>query len=35
MIVSLDGNTGKLFDKNDISGNSISFVPDIYVTKIP
>lgn len=33
MIVSLDGNTGKLFDKNDISGNSISFVPDIYVTK--
>ncbi len=35
MIVSLDGNTGKLFDKNDISGNSISFVPDIYVTKDP
>lgn len=24
-----------MFDKNDISGNSISFVPDIYVTKDP
>lgn len=31
MVVELDENGGKLFDKNDITGKSISFVPDIYL----
>jgi len=33
MVVELDGTTGKLYDKNDISGKSIEFVPDIYLTQ--
>ena len=28
MVVELDGNEGKLFDKNDISGKTIKFTPD-------
>ena len=35
MVVELDGNNGRLFDKNDISGKSINFVPDIYLTQNP
>jgi len=35
MIVELDGAKGKLFDKNDISGKSIGFTPDIYLTQDP
>jgi DNA segregation ATPase FtsK/SpoIIIE, S-DNA-T family len=35
MVVELDENSGKLFDKNDITGKSISFVPDIYLTADP
>lgn len=35
MVVELDGDNGKLFDKNDISGKSIEFTPDIYLTKNP
>lgn len=35
MVVELDGNNGKLFDKNDISGKSVEFVPDIYLSCDP
>nr|WP_263324544.1 type VII secretion protein EssC [Neobacillus sp. Marseille-Q6967] len=35
MVVELGENSGKLFDKNDITGKSIGFVPDIYLTKDP
>ncbi len=31
MVVELEDNGGKLFDKNDISGKSIPFNPDIYL----
>lgn len=35
MVVELDGINGKLFDKNDISGKSIAFTPDISLTENP
>ena len=35
MVVELDGKTGKLFDKNDITGNITEFKPDIKLTKNP
>ena len=35
MVVELDGESGKLFDKNDITGKSIEFVPDIYLSQDP
>lgn len=35
MVVELDGEYGRLFNKNDISGKSISFVPDISLTQDP
>ncbi|SDM84863.1 type VII secretion protein EssC [Bacillus sp. OK048] len=35
MVVQLDENSGILFDKNDITGKSTSFVPDIFVTDDP
>ena len=35
MVVELSGASGKLFDKNDISGKSTAFVPDIYLTQDP
>lgn len=35
MVVELDGSSGKLFDKNDISGKSIEFIPDINLTNDP
>ncbi len=35
MVVELNGADGRLFDKNDISGKSIAFSPDIYLTKDP
>lgn len=35
MVVELDGQKGKLFDKDDISGKSIEFIPDINVAEDP
>ncbi|TDL71159.1 type VII secretion protein EssC [Rhodococcus qingshengii] len=35
MVVDLNENSGKLFDKNDITGKSISFVPDQPLTADP
>lgn len=35
MVVELNGKEGKLFDKNDISGKSIDFIPDIYLSQNP
>ncbi len=35
MVVQLDGETGKLFDKNDISGKRTEFKPDISLTADP
>ena len=35
MVVELDGKKGRLFDKNDISGKSTEFIPDILLTKDP
>lgn len=35
MVVELDKGSGRLFDKNDISGKSIDFVPDINLTQDP
>lgn len=35
MVVELDGQRGRLFDKDDISGKSTEFVPDIYVNEDP
>lgn len=35
MVVELGDNSGKLFDKNDITGKSTEFIPDIYLTKDP
>lgn len=35
MVVELDEGSGRLFDKNDISGKSIDFVPDIKLTQDP
>lgn len=35
MVVGLEGAKGKLFDKNDISGKSTEFTPDIYLTQDP
>ena len=35
MVVELDGLSGKLFDKNDISGNITEFIPDINLTQDP
>ena len=35
MVVELSGAGGRLFDKNDISGKSIGFAPDIYYTNDP
>lgn len=32
MIIELNGNSGKLFNKNDISGKAVSFTPDIFIT---
>ncbi|MBS4212960.1 type VII secretion protein EssC [Neobacillus rhizophilus] len=31
MVVELEENSGKLFDKNDITGKTTSFTPDIYL----
>lgn len=35
MVVELNGASGRLFDKNDISGKSVEFTPDIYLTQDP
>ena len=35
MVVELDGASGKLFDKNDISGKITEFTPDINLTQDP
>ena len=35
MVVELEENSGKLFDKNDITGKSVSFVPDIALHENP
>jgi DNA segregation ATPase FtsK/SpoIIIE, S-DNA-T family len=35
MVVELEEHSGKLFDKDDLTGKSTSFVPDIYVTSDP
>ncbi len=35
MIIELANGTGRLFDKDDITGNSISFKPDIYLQNDP
>ena len=35
MVVELNGTGGKLFDKNDISGESTEFTPDIQLTRDP
>lgn len=35
MVVELDGVRGRLFDKNDISGKSTEFTPDIRLTQDP
>lgn len=35
MVVEINGETGKLFDKNDISGRTVDFVPDIFLTRDP
>ncbi|MBQ8000268.1 MAG: type VII secretion protein EssC [Ruminococcus sp.] len=35
MVVELNGNGGRLFDKNDISGKSIEFIPDINSSQNP
>ncbi|MEE0863276.1 MAG: type VII secretion protein EssC [Lachnospiraceae bacterium] len=35
MVVELDGESGCLFDKNDISGKSMRFTPDINLTQNP
>lgn len=35
MVVELEENGGKLFDKNDITGISIPFTPDIFLTEDP
>lgn len=35
MVVELDGINGKLFDKNDITGKSTEFTPDINLTQDP
>lgn len=35
MVVELDGASGKLFDKNDISGKITEFTPDINLTRDP
>lgn len=35
MVVELAANSGRLFDKNDISGKSIAFTPDINLSQDP
>lgn len=35
MVVELTGESGRLFDKDDITGQSIEFVPDIYLSQDP
>ncbi|MGY3715143.1 type VII secretion protein EssC [Sutcliffiella cohnii] len=35
MVVELEENVGKLFDKNDITGETITFAPDIFLSKDP
>lgn len=35
MVVQLDGTSGKLFDKNDITGKSTDFKPDIKLSQDP
>ena len=35
MVVEISADKGKLYDKNDISGRSIDFVPDINLTQAP
>jgi len=35
MVVDLDETTGKLFDKSDITGKTISFEPDLYLQSNP
>lgn len=35
MVVELDGSNGRMFDKNDITGKSTEFTPDIYLTQDP
>ena len=32
-IIELDGNQGKIYDKNDISGNVTEFIPQIYTNR--
>ena len=33
-IIELEGNQGKIYDKNDISGNVTEFIPQIYTNRI-
>ena len=35
MVVELNGKVGRLYNKNDISGKSIEFTPDIYLSQNP
>lgn len=35
MVVELDENSGRLFDKNDITSKSTDFIPDIYLNADP
>ncbi|MBQ7186007.1 MAG: type VII secretion protein EssC [Ruminococcus sp.] len=35
MVVEIDGMSGKLYDKNDVSGSSIPFLPDIFLDHDP
>lgn len=35
MVVELDGEAGRLFDKNDMSGTSVSFQPDLRLSQDP
>ncbi len=35
MVVEIDGNRGRLFDRNDISGKYVEFVPDIFLSNDP
>lgn len=32
-VIEVNGNTGRIYNKNDISGKTIEFVPQIYVTE--
>ena len=35
MVVELSGENGRLFDKDDITGQSVEFIPDIYLSGDP